>query len=67
LTLYGGMTQIERGAVGTFDPDTGLRSSGYKKDYTYDQRFKDVAPAYFPHIKDINGRIMYTKKSWQEI
>jgi Tfp pilus assembly protein PilE len=67
LTLYGGITQVERGAVGTFNINTGLRLSGYKKDYNYDERFKDVAPAYFPPAKDVNGRIMYLKIFWQEL
>ncbi len=67
LTLYGGITQVERGAVGTFNASTGLRSSGYKKDYNYDARFEDVAPAYFPPAKDTNGRIVYLKTFWREL
>jgi hypothetical protein len=67
LTLYGGITQVERGAVGTFNASTGMRASGYMKDYNYDARFQDVAPAYFPPAKDANGRIMYMKTLWQEL
>ena len=67
ISLYGGVTQVERGAVGTFNAGTGQRSSGYKKDYNYDERFKDVAPAYFPPAKDANGRILYLKTLWQEL
>ncbi len=67
LTLYGGITQVERGAVGTFNARTGQRSSGYMKDYNYDERFQNVAPAYFPPARDANGRIMYLKTAWQEL
>ena len=67
LTLYGGITQVERGAVGTFDVNTGQRLSGYRKDYNYDERFEDIAPAYFPPARDANGRILYLKTFWQEL
>ncbi|MCX5666228.1 MAG: DUF4900 domain-containing protein [Candidatus Omnitrophica bacterium] len=67
LTLYGGITQVERGAVGTFNANTGQRASGYMKDYNYDERFQEVAPAYFPPAKDASGRIMYLKTLWQEL
>ena len=67
LTLYGGITQVERGAVGTFNARTGQRASGYMKDYNYDGRFQDVAPAYFPPARDANGRLMYLKTLWQEL
>lgn len=66
LTLYGGVTQVERGAVGTFNASTGQKASGYTKDYNYDQRFENVAPAYFPPARDANNRIVYLKTLWQE-
>lgn len=67
LTLYGGVTQDERGAVGTFNSGTGNRSSGYLKDYNYDQRLADNAPAFFPPAKDSSGRIVYSKVLWAEL
>lgn len=67
LTLYGGITQVERGAVGTFNANTGQRASGYLKDYNYDARFQNVAPAYFPPARDADGRLLYLKTLWQEI
>ena len=67
LILYGGITQVERGAVGTFNANTGHKASGYTKDYNYDERFQNVAPAYFPPARDANNRIVYTKTLWQEL
>jgi hypothetical protein len=67
LVLYGGVTQVERGAVGTANANTGQKASGYTKDYNYDERFQNVAPAYFPPARDANGRIVYTKTLWQEL
>lgn len=66
LTLYGGVTQVERGAVGTFNVSTGQKASGYTKDYNYDDRFEDFAPAFFPPARDTSGRIVYLKSLWVE-
>ncbi|MDP3791852.1 MAG: DUF4900 domain-containing protein [Candidatus Omnitrophota bacterium] len=66
LTLFGGITQDERGAVGTFNASTGQKVSGYTKDYNYDQRFEDSAPAFFPPARDSNNRIVYLKILWAE-
>ncbi|MDD3905221.1 MAG: hypothetical protein PHS46_01670 [Candidatus Omnitrophica bacterium] len=66
LYLYGGVTQTTRGAVGTFNADTGDKVTGYTKDYEYDARLSLIAPAYFPAAKDSNGRIIYAKVLWAE-
>jgi Tfp pilus assembly protein PilE len=67
LTLYGGITQVERGPVGTFNASTGAKASGYTKDYVYDERFEDSAPAFFPPARDSDGRIVYLKTRWMEL
>jgi len=66
LTLYGGITQYRRGAVGTFNGTTGAKVSGYTKDYNYDSRLQNTAPLYFPPAKDSNNRIVYLKVSYSE-
>ncbi len=60
LTVYGGIIQNRRGAVGTFNSYTGQRVSGYLKDYHYDNRVTDEPPPYFP----TTGK--YDRDSWQE-
>jgi type II secretory pathway pseudopilin PulG len=52
LTVYGGIIQIERGPVGTFNPRTNRRVSGYEKDYHYDQRFWYDPPNWVPTTGD---------------
>jgi type II secretory pathway pseudopilin PulG len=52
LTVYGGIIQIERGPVGTFNPRTNRRVSGYEKDYYYDQRFWYDPPNWVPTTGD---------------
>lgn len=47
LTLYGGITEKYRGAVGTAYSD-GTIASGYAKNYTYDAKLVDVPPPNFP-------------------
>lgn len=66
LTILGGITQQRRGPIGTFNASTGQRISGYTKDYNYDDRLADSAPAYFPPAMDNNGRIVYLKILWEE-
>lgn len=46
LHVYGGIIQGYRGPVGTFDGSTP--STGFTKDYQYDNRFSFVAPPNFP-------------------
>ncbi len=60
LTVYGGIIQNRRGAVGTFNSYTGQRLSGYLKDYHYDIRVTDEPPPYFP----TTGK--YDRDSWEE-
>lgn len=59
LIVYGGIIQNKRGAVGTFN-SYGI-STGYQKDYTYDERFLDNPPPAFP----TTGRV--EKVSWMEL
>ncbi len=48
LTVLGGIIQQKRGPVGTFSSSTGLRLSGYAKDYHYDRRMVSMVPPFFP-------------------
>ena len=51
LTLYGGIVQKVRGAVGTLDAN-GQTATGYSKRYSFDPRFIDNPPPYYPAIKN---------------
>ena len=66
LTINGGITQLRRGPVGTFDANLNQKVSGYTKNYNYDARLENMAPPYFPPATDTNGRILYIKTSWSE-
>lgn len=48
LRVYGGVIQIARGPVGTFNPWTDRIQSGYEKDYHYDPRCRYNPPSWFP-------------------
>jgi len=48
LNLLGGVIQKKRGPVGTFNSSTGTTSTGYDKNYVYDQRMAVNPPPYFP-------------------
>ncbi len=61
LTLFGGVIQKYRGPVGTFDPITNQKLSGYTKDYQYDERFESSHPPYFPTTGD--WRLL----AWEEV
>jgi hypothetical protein len=52
LFVYGGIIQIERGPVGTFNRHTHTRISGYEKDYRYDVRCRYNSPSWFPKKGD---------------
>lgn len=52
LTVYGGIVQLIRGAVGTFNSQTGVMSTGYAKNYSYDSRFINTPPPFYPVISD---------------
>jgi hypothetical protein len=60
LTLYGGIVQENRGPVGTLDSH-GNMSTGYSKNYSYDRRFIDKPPPFYPTVKD-----KYLWNNWQE-
>jgi hypothetical protein len=50
LTVYGGIVQLIRGAVGTFNSGTGQTVTGYLKNYSYDPRMLLYPPPYYPVI-----------------
>lgn len=50
LTVYGSIVQEVRGAVGTFN-SRGL-STGFYKDYMWDDRFERGAPPHYPPLDD---------------
>ncbi len=60
LTVYGGIVQDVRGAVGTVN-GSGSISTGYNKDYNYDSRFLTTPPPDYPVI---SGKVNFSK--WQE-
>jgi hypothetical protein len=47
LTVTGAIAQKFRGAVGTFDASAGTRTTGYAKNYNYDDRLRYRSPPYF--------------------
>jgi len=60
LKVVGGIIQKHRGPVGTIDPSSGAKLSGYSKDYEYDTRMLASTPPVFP----TTGR--YECISWEE-
>jgi hypothetical protein len=58
LTVYGGIVQEIRGAVGT---GSGGSGTGYTKNYSYDPRFITKPPPYYPTI---SSQIMFSQ--WKE-
>ncbi len=48
LSLLGGVQQYQRGPVGTFDSQTGLISTGFQKNYRYDNRLLIGSPPLYP-------------------
>lgn len=59
LNVYGGIVQDVRGAVGTFSGSSTV--TGYSKNYSYDPRFIDDPPPYYPAV---SGKLEYS--NWQE-
>lgn len=60
LTIWGGLIQKYRGAVGQFDSGTGAILHGYAKNYHYDPRVTGRTPPEFPLRGD------YTEIGWNE-
>lgn len=60
MTVFGGIIQDERGPVGTFNPETNSRISGYSKDYQYDARLMTNPPPFYPTTGD------YVVVTWRE-
>ena len=59
LTIYGGIVQNSRGAVGTLSG--GVLATGYSKNYSYDPRFINNPPPYYPVVAGV-----VTFANWQE-
>ena len=59
LTVYGGIVQENRGAVG--QSSNGNPTHGYTKQYSYDARFINTPPPYYPVIAQ-----KVTFAQWQE-
>lgn len=49
LYLYGSIANYQRGAVGQFDRSTNTKTSGFTKNYKYDDRFYGSSPPSFPN------------------
>ncbi len=47
LNMEGAIAQRFRGPVGTFNSATGAKSTGYTKNYTYDDRLRYRSPPFF--------------------
>jgi hypothetical protein len=59
LIVFGGVIQNKRGPVGTFN--SYGTSTGYEKDYTFDERLLDNPPPAFPTTGQVE------KVSWKEL
>ena len=51
LTVYGGIVQEVRGAVGTLN--NGTVNHGFDKAYSYDPRFINTPPPYYPTVSGV--------------
>jgi hypothetical protein len=60
LTVYGGIVQEVRGAVGTANGQ-GVINHGFSKNYSYDPRFINTPPPYYPTV---SGVLKFT--NWTE-
>ena len=65
INLLGGITQQNRGAVGTFNSSSGAIVSGYSKNYQYDNRLKAQIPPSFPRESIFS--IVYWKEEINKI
>ncbi len=59
LTIWGSLSQVVRGPVGTFSWDGS--TTGYHKDYHYDQRLESQIPPYYPTTG------VYDVTAWREM
>lgn len=48
LNIFGSLVQNRRGPVGTFSSTNSSTSTGYNKNYSYDERLKFLRPPNFP-------------------
>lgn len=55
LNVYGGITQNQRGPVGTFNTNNNSKASGFSKNYLYDRRLRDAPPPYYPDTNRYEG------------
>jgi hypothetical protein len=60
LTVYGGIVQDTRGAVGTVNGNGNIQT-GYVKNYSYDSRFLTKPPPDYPVI---SNKVNFSQ--WQE-
>ncbi len=60
LSVYGGIVQQVRGAVGMAN-GSGTLTSGYNKNYSYDNRFLTKPPPFYPTVSN-----MVTFSQWTE-
>lgn len=63
ITMRGSMMQNYRGAVGTFYSGSGIKASGYDKDYSHDQRMLYDTPPHFLEPANSGWEII----GWKEI
>jgi hypothetical protein len=60
LNILGGIIQKERGPVGTFNINDNRRTSGFSKNYVYDERLRATPPPFYPTTED------FIPVSWRE-
>jgi hypothetical protein len=59
LTIYGGIVQNTRGAVGT--GSGGVTQTGFTKQYSYDPRFIQTPPPYYPTVSNTVSFAQWTE------
>ncbi len=61
INLFGGVSQNVRGAVGTYSGSTIVH--GFRKDYRYDNRLKNISPPSFPQTNQFQIVAWYERNS----
>ena len=61
INLFGGVSQNKRGPVGTYSGSTIVH--GFRKDYRYDNRLKNVSPPSFPQTNQFQIVAWYERNS----